>query len=260
MAKATTQPTIPAKTLAAYEKSISKLEGIERKGATMPYTSLNGHMFSFIGQDGMVALRLPADIREEVMKTHSAKPCIAHGVVMKEYITIPDKLLQNTTAITKYFKLSYTYVQSLKPKATTRKATTAVTKKATGKTTKSTTSNKNLQVDDYLQKKNNPLTAEINRIREIILGVSDKIEEGIKWSAPTFMYKGNIASFFMNAKKHVSLMFHYGASIPDKHGLLDGDGAVARSAKFTDLKDIEKKKKALESIIKEWMKMKDAGK
>jgi hypothetical protein len=121
MAKATNQPSIPAKTLAAYEKVISKLEGIERKGATMPYTSLNGHMFSFIGQDGSVALRLPADLREEVMRTHSAKPCMAHGVVMKEYIIIPDDLLHNTRVISKYFKLSHSYVELLKPKVTKRK-------------------------------------------------------------------------------------------------------------------------------------------
>ncbi len=117
--------------------------------------------------------------------------------------------------------------------------------------------NRNIAVDDFLKKKKNPLTAEIQRVREIILETSDKVEEVIKWSAPTFMYKGNIASFYMNAKKHVSLMFHAGASIPDKFGLLEGSGNVSRVAKFEDMKDIEKKKKALQSLIKEWIKMKD---
>jgi hypothetical protein len=51
-------------------------------------------------------------------------------------------------------------------------------------------------------------------------------------------------------------MFHYGASMPDKYGLLEGDGAVSRVAKFVDKTDIEKKKKALEAIKKAWMKMK----
>jgi uncharacterized protein YdeI (YjbR/CyaY-like superfamily) len=117
--------------------------------------------------------------------------------------------------------------------------------------------NNSKKVDEFLRKKKNPLTAEIQRVREIILQTSDKIEEDIKWSAPTFMYKGNIASFFMNAKQHVSLMFHYGASIPDRYKLLEGEGDVSRVAKFMDMKDIEKKKKALESVIKEWIKMKD---
>jgi len=99
---------------------------------------------------------------------------------------------------------------------------------------------KNPAVDELIRKKKNPLTPEIQRVREIILEASDKVEELVKWSAPTFMYKGNIASFYMNAKQHVSLMFHTGASIPDKFGLLEGEGNVSRVAKFVDMKDIEK--------------------
>jgi uncharacterized protein YdeI (YjbR/CyaY-like superfamily) len=120
--------------------------------------------------------------------------------------------------------------------------------------------NKNPQVDELLRKKKNPMTAEIERVREIILETSDKIEETVKWSAPTFVYKGNIASFYMNTKQHVSLMFHTGAVISDKYEILEG-GNVSRVLKFADMKDIERKKKALQSIIKEWIKLKDkAGK
>lgn len=117
----------------------------------------------------------------------------------------------------------------------------------------------NKKVDDFLKKKKHPMTDEIQRIREIILSVSDDVAEDIKWSAPTFMYKGNIASFFMNTKNTVSLLFHTGASISDTSGLLEGEGKTARVARFADMKDIEKKKKKLEGIIKKWIKMKDAG-
>lgn len=116
---------------------------------------------------------------------------------------------------------------------------------------------KNVEVDTYLKRKNHPLTNEINHVREIILSVDDKIEETIKWSSPTFMYKGNIASYYMNAKKLVSLMFHTGASIPDPHGLLEGEGSTSRVARFANAKDIEEKKEALEMVIKQWIKMKD---
>jgi uncharacterized protein YdeI (YjbR/CyaY-like superfamily) len=119
--------------------------------------------------------------------------------------------------------------------------------------------NRNSRVDEYLKKKKHPLNDEIQLVREIILNVSDKIEEDIKWSVPTFMYKGNIASYFMNAKKMVSLMFHKGAFIKDKSGLLEGDAKEGRMARFTDLKDVKKKKKALENVIREWIKMQDAS-
>ncbi len=117
--------------------------------------------------------------------------------------------------------------------------------------------NINPEVDQFLEKKNHPLTKEIKKVRQIILETDNRIEEVIKWSSPTFMYKGNIASFFMNAKKQVSLMFHKGATIPDKTGLLEGDGKETRMARFSDLKDIEQKRDALQQVIREWIRMQD---
>ncbi|MCB9311002.1 MAG: DUF1801 domain-containing protein [Lewinellaceae bacterium] len=115
--------------------------------------------------------------------------------------------------------------------------------------------NKNPIVDEYLEKINHPLTEEIQLVREIILSTDKDIEETIKWNSPTFMYKGNMASYFMNAKKHVSLMFHKGALINDKTGLLKGDGKEARTAKFENIEDIKKRKKDLQLVVKEYMKL-----
>ena len=50
--------------------------------------------------------------------------------------------------------------------------------------------NINPQVDEYLAKKDHPMTQEIDAVRKIILNTDNKIEETIKWSSPTFMYKG----------------------------------------------------------------------
>ena len=117
--------------------------------------------------------------------------------------------------------------------------------------------NTNPDVEKLLEEKNHPLDAEIRRVREIILSVDDKVTEAVKWKSPTFIYKGNIASYFMNAKKHVSLMFHKGATINDESGLLEGDGKEARSAKFYSLEDIENKRADLEAVIGEWIRMQD---
>ena len=112
-------------------------------------------------------------------------------------------------------------------------------------------------VNEFLDKKNHPLTAEIQKVREIILGTDNRIEEAIKWSSPTFIYKGNMASFFMNAKKFVSLMFHKGALLPNESSLLEGDGKEARVARFSNLDDIKEKKEALESLVREWIAYRD---
>ena len=41
-------------------------------------------------------------------------------------------------------------------------------------------------VFDYLDKLEHPLKAEIETVRQIILGVSPEIREGIKWNSPSF--------------------------------------------------------------------------
>lgn len=114
---------------------------------------------------------------------------------------------------------------------------------------------KNKEVDVFLAKKKHPLTKEIEKVRSIILSADEKVEETIKWSTPTFMYKGNIASFTLTAKNFVSLMFHKGALIEDKSRLLEGDSKEVRVARFENLKDIDSKKKALQSVIKAWIKL-----
>jgi len=52
---------MPADRLELYERLVATQPSVERKGATMPYTSLNGHMFSFLTETGKLALRLPAE-------------------------------------------------------------------------------------------------------------------------------------------------------------------------------------------------------
>ena len=49
MAKA--DPKQYAASLAWYEKLVATNPKVERKGATMPYTSLNGHMFSLLTRE-----------------------------------------------------------------------------------------------------------------------------------------------------------------------------------------------------------------
>ena len=63
MIKSGTRSGIPAARLADYDRLIATQPDIERKGATMPYTSMNGHMFSFLSPSGSLALRLPAGER-----------------------------------------------------------------------------------------------------------------------------------------------------------------------------------------------------
>ena len=107
---------IPPNNLKLYDKLIATNSNIERKGDTMPYTSLNGHMYTFLSKTGSLCIRLPKDERENFIKKFNTTLCEAHGAIMKEYVSVPDASLQNTNVLKKYLDLSYGYVKTLKPK------------------------------------------------------------------------------------------------------------------------------------------------
>jgi hypothetical protein len=120
MPSSKTTPVPPDK-LELYEKLVSTNPKVTRKGAANPYTSLNGHMFSYLDPSGSLALRLPAEEREKFLKKYKTTLPEAYGVVMKEYVTVPDNLLKDTKKLQPYFQLSYEYIETLKPKPTARK-------------------------------------------------------------------------------------------------------------------------------------------
>jgi TfoX/Sxy family transcriptional regulator of competence genes len=112
---------VPLDKLELYEKLVATHPKVERKGATVPYTSLNGHMFSYLSKEGKLALRLPEEEREAFLKKYRAKLCEAYGRVQLEYVEVPDSLLASTKELKKFFDRSYEYVATLKPKPTTKK-------------------------------------------------------------------------------------------------------------------------------------------
>ena len=61
--------------LQLYEKLVATNPLVARKGDTMPYTSVNGHMFSSLGKDGVLSLRLPAGVREAFLKKYDSRGC-----------------------------------------------------------------------------------------------------------------------------------------------------------------------------------------
>jgi hypothetical protein len=98
---------IPEGSIKLYKDLILTVPDLELKGAAMPYTSCNGHMFSFLDKGGDLALRLPEPEREEFIKTFKTGLCEAHGTVLKEYVKVPKKLFLDTKKIRTYFRISF---------------------------------------------------------------------------------------------------------------------------------------------------------
>ena len=108
---------IPPERVALYDKLIATNSKIERKGANNPYTALNGNMFTLLNPPkGDLAIRLSPEEREKFIKKYKTKLFEAYGVVMKEYVAVPDSLLPKTKELARYLELSYEYVKTLKPK------------------------------------------------------------------------------------------------------------------------------------------------
>ncbi len=116
---------------------------------------------------------------------------------------------------------------------------------------------KTQEVEDWFDGYDNPMKPVVAAMREVILAADPRVTECVKWQAPTFMFKGNIASFFPKAKKHASLMFHKGAEIQGKFPNLVGDGKEARSFKVASLDDLEAKSDELAAIVQAWCAMKE---
>ena len=102
--------------IAFYDQLVAACPGEERKGATMPYTSLNGHMYSYFTKDDYLALRLPEAERAAFLEKYQTKLVEQYGIIQKEYVVVPDDLLKNTGELLHYFVISRDYVTGLKPK------------------------------------------------------------------------------------------------------------------------------------------------
>ncbi len=112
----------PAEALAAYDAALVAVVGEDHKGAANPYSSLNGNMFSFLGKEGELALRLGEAEREEFMAAYDAQLAVSHNTDMKEYVAVPDDMLRNQAEETiRWLQRSHKYAKTLKPKPTKRK-------------------------------------------------------------------------------------------------------------------------------------------
>jgi hypothetical protein len=120
-------------------------------------------------------------------------------------------------------------------------------------------SNVNPEVDVWMAAYDNPQKPVVAKVREILLDADPRIGEVIKWSTPTFVYKGNLASFQPRAKQFASLLFHEGASIPGDHPRLSGGGDHARYMQITDLADAAAVAGELKAIVRAWCDARDAA-
>lgn len=112
------------------------------------------------------------------------------------------------------------------------------------------------QVNEFVEKLDHPLKAEVQMIRDIIKNVNKDITEQIKWNAPSYSYKEQyLVTFNLREKQRIHLVFHNPLIAKVKSDLLEGNYPDRRMAYFAGGDDIQAKKPALEKALRDLIKL-----
>jgi hypothetical protein len=103
--------------------------------------------------------------------------------------------------------------------------------------------------------------AEINRVRNIILGSVPDLVEKIKWNAPSFgLDEDDRITFRLQPGDRVELVFHRGVkkvagdfAFADETALLHFVATDRAVLTFDDAADIEAKAERLRFLVREWI-------
>lgn len=114
------------------------------------------------------------------------------------------------------------------------------------------------QVDEWMKKLDPEMKPAIDAVRKIIKTAGPKLNERIKWNAPSYYYKEDIVTFGpVRSNDKVILVFHHPNIVKIKSALLEGDYKDRRLVYFNSLIEIKSGKRELERIIDESVRMMD---
>jgi hypothetical protein len=105
------------------------------------------------------------------------------------------------------------------------------------------------KVNEYLKQLSHPLLDEIVVLRNILKSSNDKINERIKWNAPSYFYKYDLFTFNFHHQKQIRLIFHHPFIVNIKSPILEGDYKDRRIAFFSNMESVVSNKVELERII-----------
>lgn len=113
------------------------------------------------------------------------------------------------------------------------------------------------QVNIFMSKLDHPLKKEIEAVRSFIKEASPKVNERVKWNAPSFFYKEDIITIHVKAHHVVHLIFHHANIVKITSALLEGDYKDRRMVYLKDMKSVKAAKPELKRIMFEMITMLD---
>jgi hypothetical protein len=121
-------------------------------------------------------------------------------------------------------------------------------------------------VDSLMEKTIHPDKESIQTLRALILSLDSRIQEEVKWNAPSFFIEDHFATFKFRPLSSIQLVLHTGAKVkvsPKPFEVPDPQGLLVWAAKdhciltLRTAEDIRLKHDAVAAIIKTWIQQLD---
>lgn len=106
------------------------------------------------------------------------------------------------------------------------------------------------ELEIYLKSLKHPMRKQIDELRKIILSVDKRINERVKWNAPSYYMNEDFLTFNLRDPSLVHLIFHHKSIDSFQSEIFEGDYKGRRMVFFREAGDVKAKKKELVRIIK----------
>ncbi|MEM6696235.1 MAG: hypothetical protein AAF626_16375 [Pseudomonadota bacterium] len=104
------------KILSVYKGLIEKYFADDVKGKKLPYTAMNGNMYSFVDAEGHICLRMAEPERARFSRLFGTDSVKQYGAVIKGYVAIPNAFLEAPDHVEAAFAASLAHARTLKAK------------------------------------------------------------------------------------------------------------------------------------------------
>ena len=128
----------------------------------------------------------------------------------------------------------------------------------------STPADSSAAVDAFMVSLEHPFKAEVQALRLAILGLDPSVQEGIKWSAPSYRTTEYFATTHLRSKVGLGLVLHLGAKvralpeggvgIDDPEGILKWLAPDRATVDFSSAADLQAKLPALLAVLRQWLR------
>ena len=113
------------------------------------------------------------------------------------------------------------------------------------------------EVDLWMGRYDNPMKDVVQHLRWILLASDDRVAESIKWSTPTFSYRGDIASFYPKGSMEAVLVFHKAGLLPKAFEGLEPAPRGGRVMRLVSIAEAEDRRDTIEDIVRTWIEWRD---